>query len=114
MATRRGRKGDHLATDDYTGCTTYASRLQQDYWGNYAENPLKRNLQEIATPLNDPGPVSLYRGPQYERTVACDFETQPLFIGKTTRPFPTTPATRIFGLDVGIGAASIGCTFVIR
>lgn len=116
MARRNGRLGDHLATSDYSGCTEYASRLVYDYWGalGTAQEILKRNLQEIASPLGDPYPVSLYRGAQYEQTTPCDFETQPLFIGNTTVPFPQTQYTQLFGLDPGIGDASIGCTFVVH
>lgn len=114
MARRGGRRGDYLASDDYTGITCYASQLQKDYWGNRTVKPLKRNLQEIASPFNDPLPVPFFRGPQYESTTACEFETQPLFIGTTTKPFPQTQVTELFGLDVGIGDASVGCTFVVR
>jgi hypothetical protein len=66
MARRSGRKNAWLATDDYSGFTRYASELREDYWGAWTKNPLERNLQEIASPLNDPQPVPLYRGPNYE------------------------------------------------
>lgn len=115
MARRNQRPGDHLATSDYSGCTTWASKLQKDYWGMYGEanEILKRNLQEIANPLADPYPVDIYRGPQYEATTACDFETQPLYIGNTIIPFPNTEVTSVLGLNVGIGDASVGCTLVV-
>lgn len=83
MARRNGRKGDYLATDDYTGFTTYGSRLHMDYWGALAVKPLLRNLQEIATPLNDPQPVIDYRGPNYEASPATP-TVAPAFIGNTT------------------------------
>lgn len=114
MARRRGKPGDYLMTSDYSGVTEYASKLTKDFWGDYGEFNLKRNLQEIASPLNDPYPVPIYRGPSYEPTTACDFETQPLFIGKTNKPFPTTDATQILNLDPGIGLAEIGCTFIVH
>lgn len=119
MARRNQRPGDHLATSDYSGCTTWASKLQQDYWGNYGEarEVLKRNLQEIATPLSDPYPVDIYLGPQYENTTECDFEVQPAFIGKTTKPFPNTYYTSLFHLDtsaLAIPDMSVGCTFTVR
>jgi len=115
MARRKGKPGDYLITDDYTGWTTYASRVQTDYWGNVGKNVLKRNLQEISSPLGDPYPVDLYRGPQYETTNACDFETLPLFVGKTSRPFPTNAAYAQLQIwNPGIGDAEIGCTFIVR
>jgi len=115
MARRGGKKGEWLFTDDWTGFTSYSSKAKLDYWGNLvAGKPLQRNLQEISSPLNDPQPVAFYRGPQYEATTGCDFETQPLFIGKTTIPTKPSQATYIMGLDVGIGDAEVGCTFVVR
>lgn len=82
---RSGRKGDYLATDDYTGFTTYGSRLRMDYWGALAVNPLLRNLQEIAAPLNDPQPVQDYRGPNYEASPAHP-TVAPTYVGDTTVP----------------------------
>lgn len=117
MARRNGRKGDYLFTDYYSGCTTFASKTQVDYWGDRtAEKTLKRNLQEISSPLNDPYPVPFYSGPMYEQTNACDFETTPFYIGKTTRPFPTnTFIVNALGLEPkGIGDASVECTFIVR
>lgn len=116
MARRNQRRGDHLATSDYSGCTEFASKLQKDYWGNYgtASEVLARNLQEIANPLSDPYPVDIYRGPSYEQTTACDFEVQPTYIGKTTRPFPNTKYTSLFSLNPAIPDMSVGCTFVVR
>ncbi len=114
MARRGGRKGAYLATDDYTGITVYANKLQKDYWGNMVVSPLKRNLQEISSPLDDPRPVAFYRGPTYERVSPCDFETQPLFIGKTNIRTPQSFLTTALNLDPGIGDATIGCTFVVH
>lgn len=114
MARRRGKPGDYLITDDYYGTTTYASKTTEDFWGNIVQKPLKRNLQEISQPMNDPYPVPIYRGPDYEQTNACDFETQPLYIGNTNIPFPNTQYTSVFGLDPGIGDAEVGCTFVVH
>jgi len=83
MARRSGRKGDHLATDDYTGFTVYASKLQYDYWGSLAVHPLKRNLQEISSPLCDPVPVEIYRGPTYE-IASSTFLNVPNTVGNTS------------------------------
>lgn len=115
MARRNQRKGDHLATSDYSGCTTYASRLVRDYWGQYGEynEIVLRNLQEIAVPLEDPYPVKIYNGPQYEQISSCQFEIQPQFIGKTTIPFPVTQVTNILNLNPAIPDMSIGCSFII-
>ncbi len=85
MARRNGRKGDHLATDDYTGFTVYASKLRKDYWGSLAVNPLLRNLQEISSPLSDPRPVVDYRGPNYEASPANP-TVAPTFVGVTNVP----------------------------
>lgn len=113
MARRRGRPGEHLLTSDYTGVTIYASEAKTDYWGDIGEWNLKRNLQEIATPLNDPYPVQMYRGPSYEFTDACMFELQPAFIGKTNIPFPNSMAAQVLNLNPSIPNMSISCTFVV-
>lgn len=114
MARRRGRPGDYLLTDDYSGTTTYRSRVTEDYWGNFTRFPLERNLQEIASPLNDPYPVSVFRGPQYERTDPCDFELFPRFIGKTLIPFNTNNVlSTVFNFNPAIPDMSIGCTFIV-
>lgn len=115
MARRAGRPGDYLATDMYYGFTRYASELKRDYWGSYAYKPLKRNLQEVASPLDDPGPVPFYSGPSYEFTPACIAEIAPPYVGNTT--FPTNPynmAFQVLQLDPGVGVMEIGCTFEIR
>jgi hypothetical protein len=83
MARRKGRPGDYLMTDDYFGFTRFASQLKKDFWGAYAERPLKRNLQEIAVPLDDPAPVPNYRGPNYEVSPTCLGELAPLYVGNT-------------------------------
>lgn len=114
MARRHGRKNDYLASDDLTGITCFASQLKRDYWGNMTRTPLKRNLQEISSPLNDPRPVSMYRGPVYEQTQACDFEVQPLFIGTTTIPSPPYPSAQALGITPpGVGNAEVGCTLLV-
>lgn len=116
MARRNGRPGDYLMTSDYDGVTHYASELQTDYWGNKGtkQQILARNLQEVATPLNDPYPVPYFIGPQYEQTTACQFESTPVFIGKTTRPFLNNSAYAQAFLNQGIGEMSISCTFIVR
>lgn len=116
MARRNGRKGDYLFSDYYSGCAVYASKTQEDYWGDStAEKTLKRNLQEISTPLNDPYPVPFYSGPQYEATNGCIGEVIPATIGTTNIPFPTnSAAVQSLGLNPGIGQASIGCSFEVR
>ena len=94
MARRNGRPGAWLMTDDDTGFTRFNSQLKRDYWGNYTEHPLQRNLQEIATALTDPYPVFPVRGPQYE-TVAnvATLVSAPTFVGVTSiRTDLTAPA----------------------
>jgi hypothetical protein len=83
MARRGGRKGDYLITDDYTGFTTYSSKVHLDFWGALAKKPLLRNLQEIASPLADPYPVNPYRGPNYESVNPLTTTVAPTFVGKT-------------------------------
>jgi hypothetical protein len=114
MARRRGRPNNYLMVDDNTGFTTYADRLQQDYWGNWSKYGLKRNLQEISSPLGDPYPVPVFRGSQYEATTACQFELQPRFVGKTTKPFPTSQYGQLVDLDPAIPDMAVGCTFLVR
>jgi len=115
MARRKGKPGDHLATDDYYGVTRYASELRRDYWGNYSKFPLKRNLQEIAMPLNDPAPVEIYRGPQYEVTPTCVAEIAPTYVGLTTVPTnPYNAAFQALNLDPAIPDMVVGCDFIIR
>lgn len=114
MARRNGRPGAYLMTDDYTGFTRYASQLKRDFWGSYAQNPLKRNLQEIATPLNDPRPVPIYRGPSYEYTPACTGETAPIYVGLTNVPTnPNNMAFQTLDLAPSLGEMVVGCTFQV-
>ncbi len=115
MARRQGRKGTWLVSDDYTGFVVYASKVKKDFWGALAVNPLERNLQEIASPLHDPEPVSYYRGPNYEFTPKCIAENAPLFVGLTTvRTNPNNAAFQALNLDPGIGDAIIGCSFEVN
>lgn len=115
MARRKGRKGDHLATDDYTGFTQFASKLKKDYWGSYAVHPLKRNLQEIATPLDDPKPVRIYRGPNYEATPVCVAEIAPTYVGLTNvLTNPNNAAYQALTLNPAIPDMEVGCSFIVR
>ena len=115
MARRNQRRGDWLASSDYTGFTHYGSELHKDFWGMYAEKPLKRNLQELAVPLEDPYPVPFYRGPQYESFDPCRAETAPLFVGNTTvRTNPNNAAIQALNLNPAIPDMAVGCTFVVR
>lgn len=82
MARRRGKPGSWLMTDDYFGFVKYGPQLSKDYWGMFAKKPLLRNLQEIATPLNDPQPVQEYRGPNYEAP-PVNPTVAPTFVGYT-------------------------------
>lgn len=114
MARRHGRPGSHLATDDYTGFTVFAEKLRRDFWGALAVKPLERNLQEIASPLNDPRPVDIYRGPNYEDTSGCPGSTAPFFVGNTNVPTNQyTAAAQSLDLFPGIGQMEIGCTFIV-
>lgn len=114
MARRKGKPGAWLVADDTSGFTVYNDRIGRDYWGNLTTIPLQRNLQEISRPLGDPFPVAFYNGPQYEQTTACDFEVGPIFIGKTTKPFLTNSAYyQTVNFYPGVGAAEIGCTFIV-
>lgn len=115
MARRRGKPGSYLMSDDYSGFTEYAYKLKEDYWGNYSRYGVERNLQEISQPLGDPYPVPTFRGGQYENTSGIAFNNLPVFIGKTSIPFPTDSAyAQAFDLSPGIGAMVIGSTFVVR
>lgn len=115
MARRRGRPGDYLAVDDYTGFTEYASELRQDFWGNYAKKPLKRNLQEIAVGMGDPYPVPFTRGPDYESTNGCIAEVAPQYVGLTNvRTNPNNMAFQVLNLDPGVGEMAVGCSLVVR
>lgn len=114
MARRNGRKNAWLVTDDYSGFTEYNSAVKKDYWGALAKNPLLRNLQEIATPLNDPEPVPFYRGPSYEFTPNCIAELAPFYVGNTTVPTnPNNAAFQALDLSPGIGEMAVGCDFVV-
>lgn len=112
MARRSGRKGEYLATDDYTGFTHYRSDLTYDYWGSLVKQPLLRNLQEISSPLNDPAPVPDYRGPDYEFTRTCIGETAPVFVGLTAvKTNNNNAAAQALNLNPSLGSMSVGCTF---
>ena len=114
MARRNQRKGDHLFCDELTGFTTYASRIRTGYYGERAVKPLKRNYQEIASPLNDPLPVQLSSGSNYETYNICNLEMAPLYVGTTTiRTNTMAAALQVpgIGFNPGIGEMEIGCTF---
>lgn len=115
MATRHGRKGDYLLTDDYRGYTIFGSQARRDYWGNLTLKPLIRNLQEIASPLNDPEPVIDYRGPEYEQADPCEFESVPQYVGLTLVPTNLTgPYFQVFNGNPAIPDMIIDCTFVVQ
>lgn len=114
MARRNGRKGAWLATDDYTGITHYASELSKDFWGAYSKYPLERNLQEIASPLGDPYPVDLYRGPNYEPSLECPGSTAPFYVGNTTiTTNQNNAAFQALNLSPSIPDMEVGCTFQV-
>lgn len=114
MARRAGRKGNYLATDDYTGFTCYASELRLDYWGSRTKKPLLRNLQEVASPLEDPTPLPWYRGPSYEASRDCLGSVAPFTIGNTTIPTnPNNAAFQALNLKPGLGSMEIGCNFIV-
>lgn len=115
MARRKGKIGAWLATDDYTGFTVYASELKRDYWGSLAKNPLLRNLQEISTPLLDPAPVDIFRGPTYETyATECVGGVAPLFIGTTNIPTGRNNAAfQAMNLHPGVGAQEVGCSLIV-
>lgn len=114
MARRNSRPGNYLMSDDYTGFTRYASDIHRDFWGMYAHSPLLRNLQELAVPLDDPGPISVYRGPDYEQSIPCNYETAPLFVGTTNVPTSqNNPAFPALNLLPAIPTMQIGCTFQV-
>lgn len=85
MARRGGRPGDYLMTDEYYGTTRFASELKRDYWGAYAAKPLKRNLQEICSPLNDPIPVYPCNGSEYEVVNSAITTVAPTKVGVTNK-----------------------------
>lgn len=112
MARRRGKLGDYLMVDDYSGFVEYASKLKRDYWGSYAKRPMKRNLQEIATPYSDPQPVPNYRGPDYETITPCQANVAPVFVGNTNVKTNTNnAAAQALDLFPGVGDMEIGCNF---
>lgn len=114
MARRRGRKGDYLYTDNYYGNTIYASKAKLDWWGARAKKPLLRNLQEIASPLEDPAPVPYTIGSSYETSIPCDYEVAPQYVGLTNVPTnPNNMAFQVLDLNPGVGTATIGCTFKV-
>lgn len=115
MARRAGRPGSWLVTDDYTGVTCYQSEVQRDYWGSYAKKPLLRNLQEIASPLNDPEPVSLFRGPNYEQiSTLCVGSVAPIKIGVTNiNTSQNNAAFQALNLHPGVGSMEIDCSFQV-
>ncbi len=119
MARRNGRPGAWLATDDLTGFTVYGNRLKKGYYSEYAVKPLKRNLQEIASPLNDPEPVSVYRGPNYEAWPYSAYGfVVPIDVGNTSRlTNRNCAAIQVLGVNpttaTGIGAMQIGNNFSV-
>lgn len=114
MARRGQRKGDHLAIDQYLGRTEYASRLRKDFWGSYARKPLERNLQEIASPLNDPQPVAINTGSAYEQYNVCDIELARQYVGLTNvLTSNQNMAMQVLGLQDAIPNMEIGCSLEV-
>lgn len=115
MRRRRGKLGESLAVDDYTGFVTYRSRLRPDEDNFYSERPLKRNLQEIASPLNDPKPVDrVGAAANYETYDVCDLQVAPVYVGRTSVRTSTLSAamqSQAYGIDPGIGDMEVGCSF---
>jgi hypothetical protein len=114
---RSGRKGNYLMASDYSGITRFSSDLRKDWWGQYGEPELllKRNLQEIATPLEDPAPVPIFRGGQYEYMNPCASEVAPPYVGLTNVPTnPDNMAFQVLDLNPAIPDMEVGCTFVVR
>lgn len=114
MARRRGKPGNYLYTDNYTGMTIYATQAKLDLWGARAKKPLLRNLQEISFPLEDPQPVPYTIGSSYETSIPCDYEVAPQYVGLTNVPTnPYNAAFQALNLNPGIGSMTIGCTFKV-
>lgn len=116
MARRGGRLGAYLMTDEYLGFTRYASQLKRDFWGAYAQRPLQRNLQEIATPLEDPYPVFPSNGPSYEIIDPCEAESARPTVGNTSVPTSNqnmAMQSNVLNLNPAIPNMSIGCTFIV-
>ena len=87
MARRRGKLGEWLVADQDTGFTVYSSKIRRDYLGALVVSPTERNLQEIASPLNDPQPVAFYRGPNYEQVAnIATLVSAPTNVGVTNVP----------------------------
>lgn len=114
MARRNGKPNDYLFTDYYYGTTVYASQVKRDFWGSFSTRPLKRNLQEIAQGLNDPRPVPIFSGPDYEYSPNCVGETAPFYVGLTNVPTnPNNMAIQSEDLLPSLGEMAVGCTFVV-
>jgi hypothetical protein len=100
--------------------------MQTDFWGNIVTKPLKRNLQELASPLSDPEPVPFFRGSNYE-VIASGACQKQLYIGNTGVATPPSYAAEVLGYafisttvsggtvptDLGIGDMAISTTFVV-
>lgn len=120
MARRRGKLGEYLAVDDYYGKATYASRLRKDHDGYWSEKPLARNLQEIASPLNDPRPVpAVGRSADYEQYDICTLKTAPLYVGLTnvkTSQLSAALQSAVWSgySNQGIGDMEVGCSLIVR
>lgn len=113
MGVRHTHKvGDYLMASDISGRVFYASEMRKRWdgaWVHHSEwEP--RHPQEFITARLDPAPLREVRvRGQVPDGCAVEFD---LYIGSTTVPVPSGPASHLF--DVGIGEAEIGCSFVVR
>lgn len=106
----RFRIGDYLVRDDESGIVRYRSQMTER-WDGAMVSPKSwetRHPQEFVEALNDPQALTDIR-PDEAVPVAANVE--PVFIGATTVPTPTGPATHLF--QPGIGSAVIGLTFQV-
>lgn len=111
---RNQKRGDWLASDDLTGFTVYASKIKRGWYGEQAVKPYKRNLQEVASPLDDPEVVPFILGPNYENTSGCPGADAPLYVGNTTvLTNPNNAAIQALDLFPAIPDMEVGCSFIV-
>ncbi len=109
---RRIKPGDHLVRDDITGTNIYASESTRDYLGRLVKSDRADPIQPqlFVRPFNDPQPVSVYSPDT--GIPAADLAWTPT-VGSTSVATATdNAAAHLF--DLGIGAMTVGTTFVVR
>lgn len=114
MKRKGWKRGDWLVRDEESGFTEYASKVRRDYYGvlKRSEQSDPAHPQDFIRAKNDP----FIGQPQNPPALVYNTSAYNLgeFVGETIIPVPFGPASHLYPPDFGIGAMTIGTTFIVR